>query len=25
MADSYRDWRRDAFGFAIGRFRVSDG
>ena len=22
MADSYRDWRRDAFGFAIGRFRV---
>ena len=22
MAESYRDWRRDAFGFAIGRFRV---
>lgn len=22
MADSYRAWRRDAFGFAIGRFRV---
>ena len=22
MADSYRDWRRDAFGFAIARFRV---
>jgi SAM-dependent methyltransferase len=21
MADSYRDWRRDAFGFAIARFR----
>ena len=21
MAESYRDWRRDAFGFAIGRFR----
>jgi hypothetical protein len=22
MAASYRDWRRDAFGFAIGRYRV---
>lgn len=22
MAESYRTWRRDAFGFAIGRFRV---
>jgi SAM-dependent methyltransferase len=22
MAESYRDWRRDAFGFAIARFRV---
>lgn len=22
MADSYAQWRRDAFGFAIGRFRV---
>ena len=22
MAESYRDWRRDAFGFAIGRFRI---
>ncbi len=22
MAESYRGWRRDAFGFAIGRFRV---
>ncbi|MGK2849517.1 MAG: methyltransferase domain-containing protein [Candidatus Limnocylindrales bacterium] len=22
MADSYRAWRRDTFGFAIGRFRV---
>lgn len=22
MAASYRDWRREAFGFAIGRFRV---
>jgi SAM-dependent methyltransferase len=25
MAESYRDWRRDAFGFAIGRFRVPPG
>lgn len=25
MADSYRDWRRDAFGFAIARFRVPVG
>jgi hypothetical protein len=25
MADSYRDWRRDAFGFAIARFRVPTG
>ena len=25
MADSYREWRRDAFGFAIGRFRVPPG
>ena len=25
MADSYRDWRRDAFGFAIGRFRRAAG
>jgi len=24
MAESYRAWRRDAFGFAIGRFRVPD-
>ena len=22
MAESYREWRRDAFGFAIGRYRV---